>query len=84
MGGIDFPGSITSFRRVGSCPRIYSRLGSKIGSQLGRFHNPNKYYIAKPEAESQGRGIFLFQSLESIKGDTPVVVQEYIDKPFLI
>lgn len=37
----------------------------------------------KPEASCQGKGIFLTKDLEEIENE-PCVVQEYINKPFLM
>ena len=41
-------------------------------------------YIVKPEAECQGRGIFLTRKLEDIENGKHYVVQRYLARPFLI
>lgn len=41
-------------------------------------------FIVKPEAESQGRGIFLTKSIEKIPLGSRCVVQRYIEHPFLL
>jgi len=46
--------------------------------------NKNKVFIVKPEAKSQGKGIRLIKSWAGIKHGEHCVVQQYIDKPFLI
>ena len=46
--------------------------------------NPKTTYIVKPEASSQGRGIFLTRSVESLGPLEHVVVQKYLEKPMLI
>ena len=43
-----------------------------------------KTYIVKPEAESQGRGIFLTNSLDKVPTGNRCVVQRYIEHPFLL
>ncbi|EGR33532.1 tubulin-tyrosine ligase family protein, putative, partial [Ichthyophthirius multifiliis] len=40
--------------------------------------------IVKPEASSQGKGIYIVKNMQKIKNDQHVVVQEYIKKPYLI
>ena len=42
------------------------------------------FLIVKPEASCQGRGIFLTRKLENIDASSRYVVQEYLQKPFLI
>lgn len=44
----------------------------------------NKTFIIKPEALSQGKGIFLTRSCDSIQPGEHYVAQRYIAKPFLI
>ena len=39
--------------------------------------------IVKPEASCQGKGIYLTREIDEI-GEDHCVVQEYIDKPFLM
>lgn len=48
-------------------------------------YNP-PYYIVKPEASCQGKGIFMTKNLKKIfsKGDSCFVIQEYIKNPMLI
>lgn len=41
-------------------------------------------FIVKPEASCQGKGIYLTRELEDIDLDDHCVVQEYINKPFLM
>lgn len=43
-----------------------------------------KYFISKPEASCQGRGIFLTKKFESFSHPDRCVVQEYIRNPYLI
>lgn len=40
----------------------------------------NRIFIAKPEASSQGKGIFLITSLADIPKDERYVIQEYINE----
>lgn len=46
--------------------------------------NKKKIFIVKPEASSQGRGIFLIRRLEEINISERYVVQEYLSNPLLI
>lgn len=43
-----------------------------------------EYYIVKPEWGCQGWGIYIVNKITDIPLDTNIVVQKYIDKPFLI
>lgn len=45
---------------------------------------PHPTFIVKPEASSQGKGIFLVRKVDDIPPNEPHVVQRYIDKPMLI
>ena len=44
----------------------------------------NKTFIVKPEASCQGRGIYLTRSFENVDLMDHVVIQNYLEKPFLI
>lgn len=44
----------------------------------------NKAYILKPEAGSQGKGIFVTKNIKDIKPHEHMICQLYISKPFLI
>jgi tubulin polyglutamylase TTLL6/13 len=41
-------------------------------------------YIVKPEALSQGKGIFLTRRIEDLEPGEHCVVQRYMHKPYLI
>ena len=43
-------------------------------------------YIVKPQASSQGKGIFITDSIDEIiaKQNSSIVVSHYVDDPFLI
>lgn len=43
-----------------------------------------KTFIVKPEASCQGRGIYLTRNYENVDPMDHVVIQNYIEKPFLI
>ena len=47
----------------------------------GKSH---KAYIIKPEALSQGEGIFLIKNINKIDPDYHWVAQEYVHRPYLI
>jgi tubulin polyglutamylase TTLL6/13 len=49
-----------------------------------QFTKKRRTLILKPEALSQGKGIFLINSLEGIPLDQKYVVQRYITRPYLI
>lgn len=44
----------------------------------------NKTFILKPDAGSQGRGIFITKTLKDIKPTEKMICQVYISRPFLI
>lgn len=46
--------------------------------------NSNETFIVKPEADCQGRGISLVNKLEDITMGKHLVVQKYLNSPFLI
>ena len=50
-----------------------------------RFHdNPDQLWIAKPNASSQGKGIFLVESLSDVLVSEPYIVSQYIANPLLV
>eukprot|EP00746_Dinoflagellata_sp_MGD_P080768 gnl/MRDRNA2_/MRDRNA2_32203_c0_seq1.p1 gnl/MRDRNA2_/MRDRNA2_32203_c0~~gnl/MRDRNA2_/MRDRNA2_32203_c0_seq1.p1 ORF type:complete len:637 (+),score=110.75 gnl/MRDRNA2_/MRDRNA2_32203_c0_seq1:141-2051(+) len=59
-----------------------------LEKQYDKSGNSKTIYIAKPDAGTQGRGIFLTNSLDKLKKcadrDNIFVVQRYISKPMLI
>lgn len=62
-------------------PIEYHELKSYFDSkQKGKART----FIVKPEAMSQGRGIFLTRKIEDIDPQSHCVVQRYLHKPFLI
>ena len=46
--------------------------------------DPNVVLIVKPEASSQGKGIYLTREVDDIALDEHVVVQLYLNKPLLM
>ena len=45
---------------------------------------PQTVVIAKPQASSQGRGIFLSKNIDDFEFGEQYVVQKYMKKPFII
>ena len=43
-----------------------------------------KFFIIKPECESQGNGIYLTDTWEDVEQTERVVAQQYLDSPYLI
>ena len=52
--------------------------------ELQREFRAGEIYISKPVASCQGRGIFLFNSLDDIDPNQPQVIQRYLAHPYLI
>ena len=46
--------------------------------------NPNQFWIVKPVASSQGRGIFLTKYINEIPNNSSMIASRYISNPFLI
>ena len=42
------------------------------------------FYICKPEALSQGKGIFICRDLSDVSPDEHIVAQKYLNDPFLL
>ena len=53
-------------------------------SDLKLHADRRRTFIVKPEASSQGQGIYLLKKFEDINLSERLVVQEYINSPFLI
>jgi tubulin polyglutamylase TTLL6/13 len=47
-------------------------------------HNPGANFIMKPEAMSQGKGIFITKKFDTIDPNEHLVVQKYVKQPLLI
>ena len=71
-----FPSEYNFFPKTWVLPGDYSDFKSQI--------NKKKIFIVKPEASSQGRGIFLIKKLDEINISERYVVQEYLGEPLLI
>ena len=72
------PGDYDFFPQTWLLPRDFGDLKKALGEKKTRT------YIVKPEAECQGRGIFLTRELQAIPLGARYVVQRYIHKPYLI
>lgn len=59
-------------------PEAFTEFAAKLTEE------PEGIWIAKPNASSQGKGIFLVESLESLQMSEPYVVSRYIANPYLI
>ena len=70
-----FPAAYKFYPRTWLVPSDLSEL---------KANKKNKVYIAKPEASSQGKGIFLIKKIDDFTFTDRYVVQEYLKKPLLI
>jgi len=59
-------------------PNEYTFLKDKMDK------NPNQFWIIKPVASSQGRGIFLTKNISEIPNNCSMIASRYISNPFLI
>jgi tubulin polyglutamylase TTLL5 len=59
-------------------PNEYTFLKDKMDK------NPNQFWIVKPVASSQGRGIFLTKNISEIPNNHQTIASRYITNPFLI
>lgn len=75
-----FPHDYRFFPRTWLLP--YEMVDFK--NNFNRKGKSHKAFIVKPEASSQGNGIFLTKTLKKIDPDDHWVAQEYIHKPYLI
>lgn len=59
-------------------------LPKQLDHFLSSYQNENRLWIVKPNASSQGKGIFLLRDLDELPINETSVVSHYIDKPLLI
>ena len=59
-------------------PNEYAFLKEKMDN------NPNQFWIVKPVALCQGKGIFLTQNINEIPNNYSYIASKYINNPFLI
>ena len=71
-----YPNEYNFYPRTWVLPGDYADFKSQL--------NNKKIFIVKPEASSQGRGIFLIKKLKEINISERYVVQEYLTNPLLI
>jgi tubulin polyglutamylase TTLL6/13 len=69
-----FPEEFDFFPKTYVLPSDYGDLRN----QFGPDGKSKRIYILKPDASSQGRGIYLTQSLEDIDVSSEMIVQDYI------
>lgn len=77
------PKDYNFFPKTWLIPAEYSDLLLQFDSKKSK-KNKKKVFIVKPEASCQGRGIFLTKKIEDLSLDDRYVVQEYLQRPFLI
>ena len=52
---------------------------------MDKYQKQRRTFIVKPDEGSQGEGIYLIRDpSEYLKTDRRMIVQEYLDKPFLL
>jgi len=74
-----FPESFKFFPKTYLLPNDYQEF-----KNLFLQNRKTQTYIIKPEAESQGKGIFLTKSWENINPKDHYVAQKYLPNPYLI
>ncbi|XP_034231748.1 probable tubulin polyglutamylase TTLL2 [Thrips palmi] len=69
-------------------PQEYTKLIAECSRQAAdnsdRDKPPSTVWICKPVGQSQGRGIFLFRSVNELSCSSSSVVQRYVQDPLLI
>ena len=74
-----FPAEYNFFPKTWCLPAEYSDFKQNfVGNRS------NKAFILKPEALSQGKGIFITKSLLEVDATEHYVAQQYLHKPYLI
>ena len=63
-------------------PKTFVLPGDRL--TLKQYADKGKVFIVKPEASSQGHGIYLLNNIEDINQSERLVVQEYLKEPYLI
>jgi tubulin polyglutamylase TTLL6/13 len=71
-----FPNDYNFYPKTWVLPGDYKDFKSHV--------NKKKVFIVKPEASSQGRGIFLIRRIDDINCSDRYLVQEYLNDPYLI
>lgn len=71
-----FPSDYNFFPESWVLPQDYREVRENLGC--------GDTFILKPQAKSQGKGIYLIMEESSLKSTSEFVVQKYIDEPFLI
>jgi len=74
-----FPESYKFFPKTYLLPNDYQEFKNSFLK-----NRKNQTYIIKPEAESQGKGIFLTKTWENINPQDHYVAQKYMPNPYLI
>ena len=74
-----FPGNKFDF-----IPESYILPNEYIYLKEKMDKNPNQFWIIKPVALSQGRGIFLTKNINEIPNNCAYIASKYITNPFLI
>ena len=72
------PSEYDFFPETWVLPKSYGELKRVMDEEKDQI------FIVKPEAESQGRGIFLIKELEKIPSGTRCIVQRYLHPPLLL
>jgi tubulin polyglutamylase TTLL6/13 len=77
-----FPKDYKFFPKTWLLPYEMNELKNYINNANKKGSKVN--FIVKPECMSQGKGIFITKSVESIDPNEHLVVQKYLRTPFLI
>lgn len=75
-----FPDFYRFFPKTYLLPADYSSFRAQFLNKKQKI----KTFIVKPEASCQGRGIYLTRSYENVDSMDHVVIQPYMERPFLI